>query len=605
MKNTYKLDYDNKKLTPYNHSNPITARKTSNRLYGGYNCSQKFYTLQAKINPIEIFNDFCSATKDHKSIEEVLNYLHTTAVSKLGYKFTAVGLLNSQSNCLNIKLTDHVGNVYSSKILLSETQNPIIESFISKEKKNINDINFINIPYLNNSPATIIPLISSEECMGIFIASSSADNHQNDAILTVLTDYLTLLIVNKQLSKKTNHDSNIDNLTGLKNFRDFQESLSLEINNAKAKSQSVSVIIMDIINISQINREYGHAKGDEVIRTVAEKISKNIRTIDTAGRYGSDEIAVILPDTDNVEACYMAEYINHSISCCLIDDIGSVKVSIGVATYPSSCANNQEKLLMLAEQAMFISKKKGYEKGLYEIISAQNVDFWNEISFDSLADILASRHTSWGLNFEDEIVKKFHSESLSSNSHMLDLVTSLAGAIDAKDTYTRGHSQSVSRYAEALARSMNLPESQVERIKLGAILHDVGKIGIPESVLSKPGKLSPEEWDIMKQHPNIGVEKVIKPLSQLKDLIPIIKSHHEQWDGKGYPDGLAGEDIPLEARIVSVVDAFHSMVSHRPYRQAMPVDKAMYILKSGAGTQWDKNLVRKFLIIAPSLCTKV
>ena len=188
-----------------------------------------------------------------------------------------------------------------------------------------------------------------------------------------------------------------------------------------------------------------------------------------------------------------------------------------------------------------------------------------------------------------------------SGNRISEIATSLAGAIDAKDPYTKGHSTSVSRYSEALARAINLPEKEVERIKLGALLHDVGKIGIPETVLKKEGPLSDEEWAIMKQHPTIGAEKVLTPNPSLRDLIPIVKYHHERIDGKGYPEGLRNGNIPLAAKIVAIADTYHALVSDRPYRRGMDIEKAISILKEGAGTQWDADLVRTFIKIAPSL----
>jgi putative nucleotidyltransferase with HDIG domain len=210
-----------------------------------------------------------------------------------------------------------------------------------------------------------------------------------------------------------------------------------------------------------------------------------------------------------------------------------------------------------------------------------------------------------GVNFEEELVHKFNNEQIISQNHLLEMVTSLASAIDAKDTYTKGHSSSVSRYAEALARAINLPEVEVERITLGAMLHDVGKIGIPEDVLRKPTHLSDEEWEVMKQHPVIGAEKVLMPNEALRDLIPIVKYHHEHWDGSGYPEKLKGEEIPFSARIVAIADAYHALISDRPYRKGLSVQKACEILKMGSGIQWDSNLVRQFIQIAPSLSTTV
>ena len=156
-----------------------------------------------------------------------------------------------------------------------------------------------------------------------------------------------------------------------------------------------------------------------------------------------------------------------------------------------------------------------------------------------------------------------------------------------------------------MARAINLPENEVERIKLGALLHDIGKIGIPEHILRKPTMLTDEEWKIMKQHPTIGTDKVLLPNKSLHDLIPIVKYHHEHIDGSGYPCGLKGDEIPISAKIVAIADSFHALISDRPYRKGLSVNKACEILKMGANVQWDKDLVRQFIIIAPSLATNI
>lgn len=578
------------------------ARTTSNRLYGGYN-----FTAPEKNFAIADYKEIISALKDafkgKSNISDFYSSLHTLLVNKLGASFSAIGLFQEKSKCLNIRLTDKVGGTFSSRVFLSDDTNPIVECFNSQETVIKKDSKFLKSSYMQSTAVAVIPLMSVTECLGVMIIGDNKVEENTD-LYSLIASHYALFMHNSELIEQANAHANTDTLTSLNNHRGFQEVLSTEIEKAEKTRTSLSVIMMDVNNISKINRELGHAKGDEVIKLVAEKVKQNIRANDTAGRYGGDEIAIILPNTDINEAKYLAEYLTYSLSCCFIDDVGPVKVSVGIANYPQ-CAKDQEKLLISAEQAMYISQSKGYKDGMSAIISSADYNFWDDMALHSFAEVLTKRHSQLGINFEEELVNKFANEEISSQHHLEELATSLAGAIDAKDTYTKGHSTSVSKYSEALARALNLPEAEVQRIKLGALLHDVGKIGIPESVLKKPTHLSDEEWEIMKQHPTIGAEKVLMQNEALKDLMPMVKYHHEHIDGSGYPCNLKGDEIPLEARIVAVADTYHALISDRPYRKGLGVEKACEILQSGAGTQWDAQLVRKFIQIAPSLATTI
>ena len=514
--------------------------------------------------------------------------------------FIAVGLFKDKSNCINLKLRDKYGNFYTTKVFLKDTENPIIQAFTNKEVIFKDDVSFLNIAYFKNNAVVILPMLSANgKCIGIMIIEDKCAR-QNITLYNLIANTAALYTDNFDLQEKSEGYINTDSLTLLYNHRGFQEILSNEISRAKTNMQKLSVVMMDVCNITKINRELGHAKGDEVIKLVAEKVRQNMREGDIAGRYGGDEIAIILPNTSISQAKYVAEYLTYSLSCCFIDDVGPVKVSVGIATYPD-CSEDKEKLLVLAEQAMYISQAKGYKDGMSAIISSADFNFWDDVALKSYAEVIGKRHAQLGVNFEDELISKFNADHAMSGARISEIATSLAGAIDAKDPYTKGHSTSVSRFSEALARAINLPEEEVERIKLGALLHDVGKIGIPETVLKKEGPLSDEEWAIMKQHPTIGAEKVLMPNPSLRDLIPIVKYHHERIDGKGYPEGLTNGDIPLAAKIVAIADTYHALISDRPYRRGMDIEKAISILKEGAGTQWDGDLVRTFIQIAPSL----
>jgi len=174
------------------------------------------------------------------------------------------------------------------------------------------------------------------------------------------------------------------------------------------------------------------------------------------------------------------------------------------------------------------------------------------------------------------------------------IIEMLAHAIEAKDGYTERHLERVKKYSLALAKKCQVPAAMLKTIEMGAVLHDVGKIGIPESILKKPASLTPEEYEIIKTHPEIGV-KICEPLKFLKEVLKVIECHHERMDGKGYPHRLKGEEIPLEARIVSIADAFDALTSDRPYRKGVSLQQAIAILKEGQGTQWDAHLVDQFI----------
>jgi len=581
--------------------NSLNTRTSVNKMYGGYNLNP--VSNFSNVDYPELLQSLNEVLKNKTNINDFFYSVHNILTNALQCHFTALGVYQNQSNYLNLKLIDKIGGTYSSRVFASEETNPLIDCHKTRCSIVRPDSKFLNISYLQNTPVAVVPLISVNNCLGVMLVGDS-NAQKNIELYSLLSNYMALFMHNAELIEKANENTNIDSLTMLSNHRGFQEILSTEIASADARNSNLSIIIMDVNHISKINRELGHAKGDEVIKLLAEKVKMNIRSSDTAGRYGGDEIAIILPDTDTAEAKYIAEYLTYSLSCSFVDDVGPVKVSVGITTYPE-CSKDQEKLLILAEQAMYVSQSKGYKDGMSAIVSSLDFNFWDDTALNSFAEVLSKRHSQLGIKFEDELVNKFNHEQIKSQNHLMEMVTSLASAIDAKDTYTKGHSTSVSRYSEALARALNLPEAEVERITLGALLHDVGKIGIPENVLRKPTHLSEEEWEIMKQHPVIGAEKVLMPNEALRDLIPIVKYHHERWDGTGYPEKLKGEDIPFSARIVSVADAYHALISDRPYRKGLGVERACEILKMGAGIQWDRNLVRQFIQIAPSLSTMV
>ena len=603
-------DINNNKEINTGVTSPISAKKLVSKINSLINGNRS----NSLTNPqTKSFSTEKGKTLDYKLVLDDMNNLYPVhnlydfyskvygiILQNIDSGFCAVGVYREKSGCINLRLQDKLGNFYTTKVFMKDEDNPIVQVFNTQQPLFVDDVSFLKLAYFKNNPIVILPLLSVNKCIGVMIF---ADNYarQNVGLYTMVANCVALVTHNMELIETSDKYVNTDNLTLLYNHRCFQELLSDELSRAETSKQNLSVIMLDICNITKINRDLGHAKGDEVIKLVAESIRKNVRENDIAARYGGDELAVILPNTNVEQAKYVAEYLTYALSCFYIDNVGPVKVSVGISSYPE-CADNKEKLLILAEQAMYISKARGYKDGMSAIISSADFNFWDDVALKSYAEVLGKRHAQLGVNFEEELLAKFNfdHETMPTN-RIFEIASSLAGAIDAKDPYTKDHSTCVSRYSEALARAINLPETEIERIRLGALLHDVGKIGIPETVLQKEGPLSDEEWIIMKQHPTIGAEKVLMPNASLRDLIPIVKYHHERIDGKGYPEGLSNGSIPLAAKIVAIADTYHALTSDRPYRKGMSIEKAVSILEEGAGSQWDADLVRTFISIAPSL----
>lgn len=191
-------------------------------------------------------------------------------------------------------------------------------------------------------------------------------------------------------------------------------------------------------------------------------------------------------------------------------------------------------------------------------------------------------------------VKELEAARQENQEMFLAAMEALARTLEAKDRYTRGHSGRVAKYAVRLAAGLGLEDGFIENLRLAASLHDLGKIGVREEVLNKPGRLSPEEFALIKEHPLIGA-RILAPLAPLRELIPWIKHHHERYDGGGYPDGLKGEEISLGARVIALADSFDAMTTDRPYRKALPLEVALEEVRRGAGSQFDPELAVKWL----------
>src|SRR5829696_4286969 len=351
-----------------------------------------------------------------------------------------------------------------------------------------------------------------------------------------------------------------DSLTGLLNRRALEEMLDMELERATRASRPLSVIVGDLDAFSAVNERQGHAAGDLALQLVASDCLKWKRRIDQAARIGGEEFALLLPETDERAAFIVAERLRRATHRTFADAAVQVTISFGVATSPIH-SSDAVGLLRAADRAVAAAKEFGSDRTV--------------IYSDELARTLAQP----GPQGDGQL--------------QLATVIALAEALDIRDTGTGQHSHTVGRYAELMARELGLEEEHVERVRIAGVLHDIGKIGISDVVLSKPGPLDADEWQEMYTHPEIAARLLSRP--EFDDLRAWILAHHERPDGAGYPYGLRGEDIPLEARIVAVADAYEAMTADRVYRPSLGAETARTELKAGSGSQFDAEVVSAFV----------
>ena len=348
-----------------------------------------------------------------------------------------------------------------------------------------------------------------------------------------------------------------DPLTGLGNHRHFHERLQRELAVAEQEGTSLTLCLVDIDDFKQVNDRHGHPVGDRVLAQVAARLRQGGESF----RLGGDEFAVLLPDTNARSGVAVARSIVERVSAADLEQVGSMTVSAGVATFPIQGAGRDE-LIRLADSALYWAKEdgknraRGYEPALIEIKQLQQLAEGTD---------RAARYRA---------------------------AASLAKAVDARDGFAGSHSDRVGELAARIARRLGVEEAQIELTRVAASLHDLGKLAIPEEILRKPGTLNESERLVLQRHPQIG-HRMLESLG-VESVADWVLHHHERWDGDGYPDRLRGEEIPLGARIIFVADAYDAMTSERVYDRSRSPSEALEELERCSGSQFDPAIVDAF-----------
>ena len=368
-----------------------------------------------------------------------------------------------------------------------------------------------------------------------------------------------------------------DDLTALYNRRQFLEMLQRECLRARRHGTATSLVMVDVDHFKTINDKYGHTFGDSVLVTVANTLKDSARLTDVVARYGGDEFMVLMPVTDDQQAFIGAERIRKQVEQQTVsegDRSLHISISLGIGSLRADEHGTPQELIERADEALYVAKASGHNCTRAS----------KQAPSDVAAQGMPEQKAIDGLQHRLDALSDLYKEAFFRS------IQFIAIAQESRDLHGKTHSENVARYAQGIAETMDLEPEEVEIIRRAAMLHDVGKIGVPDVIIQKPGPFTPQEREIVKQHVLIGT-RILDHLGFLGPEIAIIRHHHERWDGKGYPDGISGDGIPLGARVLAVADAFDAITSERVYHRARDLTAAMELLSEESGHQFNPAAV--------------
>jgi diguanylate cyclase (GGDEF)-like protein/putative nucleotidyltransferase with HDIG domain len=407
--------------------------------------------------------------------------------------------------------------------------------------------------------AVAAPVRAGERLWGALGVSGIAPERFADAVerLGRFAELVGIAVSNAEARARLAALAATDHLTGLANHRTFQERLAQEVTRASRHGRRFSLVVLDLDHFKRVNDDLGHQAGDSVIREAARRLAQLARAGDLMARVGGDEFAWLMPESGGMEAWRAADRAREAIAAEPFAEVGHMTISAGVCDLAQ--APQPSEIFRLADGALYWAKQHGrdvaflYSPDVVEVLSAED---------------------------RAERLQRFQA---------LQSIRVLARAVDAKDPSTREHSERVADLAVAIATGLGWEAEPLMRLREAGLVHDVGKIGVPDRILFKPARLTPAEYQEIIRHAEIGAEMVADVLTP--DQVAWVRGHHERWDGRGYPDGLEGERIPWGARILALADAWDVMTSERPYHQPLSVEDALAEIRRCSGGQFCAEVV--------------
>jgi len=442
-----------------------------------------------------------------------------------------------------------------------------------------------------------LPISYGETLLGVLNVESRDENAfapQDVLILNTLADLLATALHNSFVFQKLQQQSITDGLTGIKTRRFFWEALSSEWKRASRSGRPFSVVLIDLDKFKEVNDSLGHLEGDLVLARVGRLLEQKCRQSNVVARYGGDEFIILMPETGIEQAQVLAERLRLWLATDPMLEEHHITGSFGVASFPVH-GFSMEDLIRIADTGMYIAKHAGGNQVSTSDAFGEGSAVQRQLVSAFIEGFLQRELN--GPEHLEELVSTLRKlcgrDGDTDQKAMKEAVEALSRAAELREHSAAGHGEQCGHYAGLIARGLNLPAQEVEDATFAGRVHDVGKLFIPERILNKPSSLTEDEFSIIKTHPHVGAE-VLRALPGTERVAQAVESHHEAFDGSGYPFGLKGESIPLYGRIIAVVDAYVNMTSDRSFAPPKTDEQALAELGKLSGTRFDGMIVRLF-----------
>jgi len=442
-----------------------------------------------------------------------------------------------------------------------------------------------------------LPITYGEALLGVLNVESRDENAfapQDVLILNTLADLLATALHNSFVFQKLQQQSITDGLTGIKTRRFFWEALSSEWKRASRSGRPFSVVLIDLDKFKEVNDSLGHLEGDLVLARVGRLLEQKCRQSNVVARYGGDEFIILMPETGIEQAQVLAERLRLWLATDPMLEEHHITGSFGVASFPLH-GFSIEDLIRVADAGMYVAKHAGGNRVSTSDAFGEGSAVQRHLVSGYVEGFLQREHN--GPEHLEELVgtlrKLCRSEDDADDKALKEAVEALSRAAELREHDAAGHGEQCGHFAGMIARGLNLSAQEVEDVTFAGRVHDVGKLFIPDRILNKPGPLTEDEFAVIKTHPQTGAD-VLRAIPEIEPVAQAVASHHEAFDGSGYPLGLKGENIPLYGRIVAVADAYVNLTSDRSFALPKTDEQALVELGKQSGTHFDGMIVRLF-----------